>query len=977
MRPTSGDFVIASWNVEGLSDAKLIQLQRVMVSRNIKVLCLQETHVAKSEYRVTEEGFLLIQSGRQDDERESAGVGFLVAPDVRRSVIGFCQMSRRIAYVKLRVKGGKAVVFTAYAPHNGRPFDERQAFYSELQEAYHSTSCHGLKVICGDLNARLHKRLPGEEVHMGEFMYGNPNATLRPGSNRDLLMEACVSLDLVIANTLHEVPPREQVTFFAVGAAHDSELTPQNFATLDYILLPRVLQQCVGPVRSDVGAALGSHHFLIQATLAMTVAPTLAKQRPSKRDVAALKRPDVAKDFSEAFAEELASRPRADNVNAASQAMCDAFAHAAQKALPECSGAQPHRPWVRAATLQLIDQRTAARADHDVGLERDLARRIRASVRSDRRAWLDEVVAQKDWAQVRKLRRGTPTTQGRLKDAAGRLVSSELRAETMADHLEKVQWAVRPASVAPDRPPLGQELPVDLGPFAKQELVTAARAMKHGRASGMDGIPAEFWQAVVVNGPGCEWALEFCNIIWDRKEIPDDWRTARVATLYKKGDPALCDNYRPISLLAVGYRLFAAMLLRRLKRAGAEQCVWSTQCGFKSGTGTVDALFMARRILEGAWAEKGGSAVLLALDWAKAFDSIRPEALLTALRRFGVPEPFSDMVRNIYENRTFLVQDAGARSRLHPQHAGVCQGCPLSPFLFVIIMTVLIHDARAELRERSGKQPHNERLGEILYADDTLLVDTHGGVAEEYMRCVAEVGLEYGLALNPGKTEVLCCRCNDKVRSPDGAGVKQKESMMYLGASLSADGRVDSEVARRIGAARADFRALQRVWAHASLAVKDKVRIYDACVVSSLTYGLQTAWLSVAARRRLDGFHAKCLRRICNILPSFISRVPNAEVLARAGCSVKLSTRIRVQQLVLAGRCAAAPVGTPMREALQQSVGRPGRRNRGRPRTTWAADVFAEAVAMAGSADLLQAAAANPAEWRRQVVQHCARTYES
>ena len=142
--------MVAFWNVEGLSDAKIVQLQRVMVSRDIKVLCLQETHVAKSEYRVTDEGFLLIQSGRQDDERESAGVGFLVAPDVRRSVIGFCQMSRRVAYVKLRVKGGKAVIFSAYAPHNERPFDERQTFYSELQDAYHSTSCHGLKVICGD-----------------------------------------------------------------------------------------------------------------------------------------------------------------------------------------------------------------------------------------------------------------------------------------------------------------------------------------------------------------------------------------------------------------------------------------------------------------------------------------------------------------------------------------------------------------------------------------------------------------------------------------------------------------------------------------------------------------------------------------------------------------------------------------------------------------------------------------------------------
>ena len=280
----------------------------------------------------------------------------------------------------------------------------------------------------------------------------------------------------------------------------------------------------------------------------------------------------------QAFAKALASRPRAESVNAASEAVCDAFAHAAKTALPECNGAQPRRPWVRAATLELIDLRATARADQDVSLEKDLVRRIRASVRSDRRAWLDEVLTQKDWAQVRNTEeKRSDHTIGRPKDSTGRLVSSAVRAETMAEHLEKVQWAVRPASVASVRPPLGEELPVDLGPFAKQELVTATRAMKHGRASGMDGVPAEFWQAVVIDGPGCKWALEFCDIIWDRKEIPDDWRTARVATLHEKGDPALCDNYRPISFLAVGYKLFVAMLLRRLKRAGAEQRVWSTQ----------------------------------------------------------------------------------------------------------------------------------------------------------------------------------------------------------------------------------------------------------------------------------------------------------------------------------------------------------------------------------------------------------------
>ena len=250
------------------------------------------------------------------------------------------------------------------------------------------------------------------------------------------------------------------------------------------------------------------------------------------------------------------------------------------------------------------------------------------------------------------------------------------------------------------------------------------------------------------------------------------------------------------------------------------------------------------------------------------------------------------------------MQDAGARSRLHPQHAGVCQGCPLSPFPFVIVTTVLIHDARAELSVRSGKQPHNKCLGEILYADDTLLVDTHGGVAEEYMRCVSDVGLEYGLALNPGKTEVLCCRCSDRIRTRDGADVRQRESMMYLGASLSADGCVDSEVARRIGAARADFRTLQRVWAHANLAVKDKVRIYEACVVSSLTYGLQAAWLPVAAETPFGRLSRKMLAQ----------NMQHTALLHQPRLQRRCAHQGRLQhEAVLAHPSAATGIGRPLR----------------------------------------------------------------
>ena len=91
--------------------------------------------------------------------------------------------------------------------------------------------------------------------------------------------------------------------------------------------------------------------------------------------------------------------------------------------------------------------------------------------------------------------------------------------------------------------------------------------------------------------------------------------------------------------------------------------------------------------------------------------------------------------------------------------------------------------------------------------------------------------------------------------------------MVYLGGILSGDGRVESELGRRIGLAQADFNALKRVWNHASLSKQKKFRIFDACIQSKLHYGLHPAWLNTAARRRIDGFQARCLRRVLGIPP--------------------------------------------------------------------------------------------------------------
>lgn len=59
--------------------------------------------------------------------------------------------------------------------------------------------------------------------------------------------------------------------------------------------------------------------------------------------------------------------------------------------------------------------------------------------------------------------------------------------------------------------------------------------------------------------------LKLCQRSWDEKNIPDQWRLATVVLLYKKGDTSLPENYRPISLLPVGYKVLAMILQKRLQ----------------------------------------------------------------------------------------------------------------------------------------------------------------------------------------------------------------------------------------------------------------------------------------------------------------------------------------------------------------------------------------------------------------------------
>ena len=302
-----------------------------------------------------------------------------------------------------------------------------------------------------------------------------------------------------------------------------------------------------------------------------------------------------------------------------------------------------------------------------------------------------------------------------MRNLSGELVSSEERAETLAAYLEQVQWAVRPTTAALSEEPLGPLLPINMSQITEGEVAEAAKRLKNRKACGIDRMPGEFWKAICQPGTlACQWAVELCRRCWDEGKVPEAWHEARVASIFKKGDVADCGNYRPISLLQIGYKLFAVVLLLRLKLGRAEDRIWFTQFGFCSKRGTLDAVFLARRAIEDANAIKDKTLMMLALDWAKAFDCISPQALIKALARFGLPEKILAVISGIYTNRKFYVSDAGVTSQAHTQEYGICQGCPLSPFLLRMLMTVLIGDAKRNLQQTGVQLNAGTSVHELL-----------------------------------------------------------------------------------------------------------------------------------------------------------------------------------------------------------------------------------------------------------------------
>ena len=289
-------------------------------------------------------------------------------------------------------------------------------------------------------------------------------------------------------------------------------------------------------------------------------------------------------------------------------------------------------------------------------------------------------------------------------------------------------------------------------PVTKQECFDTLKTMQPNKSPGLDGLPSEFYRVFWVDIS--DLLMEVYNYSFTQGKLSISQRRSIISLLPKKDRDLLkIKNYRPITLLTVDYKIIAKCIATRIKGV-LKSLVHPDQSGFIQGRHIGDNIRTIIDIINHTANKKIPGAILL-LDIEKAFDSLERLFMEKCLKAYNFGNNIIQWISTFYKDRSSQVLNFGHMTDSFNLERGVFQGCPLSPYIFILAIEVLA------LRIRQGRDIKGIRVGEIekkisLFADDaTIFTEGDNTSFTNIFNLLGTFGRVSGCKMNLSKTQAI------------------------------------------------------------------------------------------------------------------------------------------------------------------------------------------------------------------------------
>ena len=374
------------------------------------------------------------------------------------------------------------------------------------------------------------------------------------------------------------------------------------------------------------------------------------------------------------------------------------------------------------------------------------------------------------------------------------------------------------------------------GVLTEKECLEALRDMESEKTPGTDGLPAEFYKVFWKDVSST--LISALNYAYETGKLSITQRRGIIKPIPKKdAEPFFIKNWRPLTLLNSDYKIAAKSIANRLKPLLPDVINYD-QTGFIRGRFIGENIRLIDSVICYA-KENNIPGLLLFLDFEKAFDTIEWPFIRKTFQHFGFGSSILKWLNLFFCCPESCVLNNGWASDFFEIQKGVRQGCPLSPYLFVLAVEVLAKAIR-ENKSIKGIFVNGKEIKLSQYADDTTLI--LDGTKESLIASLKTLDDFYevsGLKLNDKKTEAFWIRanCNKDEISILGRNFKwPKCKVKALGVWFSNDPEATATL--NYNEKLDKVRNVLSCWKYRRLTLVGKITVLKSLVASQLVYVL-------------------------------------------------------------------------------------------------------------------------------------------